>query len=271
MRRVTGGSAPEPGRRQGRGGLTLNGREVFQPRMHMHEDHRDGGDPLVGQPRAAADENLTVKYSAIAWPRTSSARAARSGMPAYAEGTRLIPCPCTWPRSVPGALMPGSVSIPARYFVSVRAGCLFRCADGRAASSGAAPSLTSVSGNPTRRYTFRRRAISRRDGLVQASARRRSVVHGGEQNGVGADQRGAHQRKQRAVGQAAFADPPVGQAHRADPVHRRRPDLGLWLTKEITVKAGHRLHQVIGGRLPAPWSTEPAGAPATSRPRVRRP
>ena len=37
-----------------------------------------------------------------------------------------------------------------------------------------------------------------------------SVVDGGEQGGVGADQRGADQQKQRAVGLAALADPLIG-------------------------------------------------------------
>ena len=46
------------------------------------------------------------------------------------------------------------------------------------------------------------------------------VVDGGEQRGVGADQRGVLQREQRPVRLTAFPDPLIGQVHRPGPVRR---------------------------------------------------
>ena len=45
----------ELGHRQGRGCLALNCLEVFQPRIDTHEDHRDGGVPVVGELRPLLD------------------------------------------------------------------------------------------------------------------------------------------------------------------------------------------------------------------------
>lgn len=50
------------------------------------------------------------------------------------------------------------------------------------------------------------------------------VVDRGEQRGVGADQRGALQWEQRAVGSAALSDPLVGQIHRLHSVRGGWPD-----------------------------------------------
>jgi hypothetical protein len=71
------------------------------------------------------------------------------------------------------------------------------------------------------------------------------LMDGREQRGVGADQRGPLQREQRAVGRAAFPDPPIGQVHGLYPVHGGRPDHGLELAVEIGVQPGHRVDQFV--------------------------
>ena len=83
------------------------------------------------------------------------------------------------------------------------------------------------------------------------------VVDGGEQRGVGADQRGALQREQRAVGPAALPDPLVGQIHRPHPVYGGGPDHRRGLAEQVAVQAGDRLDQLVArlrgvGRVLAP-------------------
>ena len=66
------------------------------------------------------------------------------------------------------------------------------------------------------------------------------MVDGGEQRGVGADQ-----REQRAAGSAARSDPLDGQIHRPHSVRGGWPDHRRGLAEEIAVQAGDRLDQLV--------------------------
>ena len=55
--------------------------------------------------------------------------------------------------------------------------------------------------------------------------------------------------EKRAVRQAAFGNPLVGQVHRLGSVYCGRADLGLWLTAEGGLQAGYRFDQLVPSAL----------------------
>ena len=87
----------ELGQRQSRGCLALNCREVFQPRIDTHEDHRDGGGPLVGELGPVLDGPRGERLGQRPCPPGRSARSAataasRTGPPASTRAGSAAGC-----------------------------------------------------------------------------------------------------------------------------------------------------------------------------------